>query len=293
MVTGSLGVAASSLNLLPPLSNGLLLGSSIGLVIASAIGPRIVTIREQVRNSKNRLSYTFPYEAEFEDRVAAIGRATKAANKADTAKQKEVTKTFDRLVQQLEDIDDPVVTGIVVKNFWRHVERFTAIYPEWHPEGRVRTFFLMKKIGKVLDLYNADRYLGMALGLLRARRDEARVMSRTTINGRVEKLYFDPLSEGTRYLAGTLLLMNRGEVDFAKGIVADAIHLWSDMRFDNLKEDFALVSMLEREERKSLVDLLEREIVKSNLARDTKAALRAKEMYSTILNSRQRESGVP
>jgi len=294
MAAGALGVAASSFNLLPPLSNGLLLGSSVGLVIASAVGPRITASQEQVRSSQYRLPYevTLPYEVEFEGRVAAIRKATEAAAEAGTSERREVLQTFDRLVRQLEEVNDPVLTHVVVKNFWRHVERFTVHFPEWHNEGRVRTFFLMKKIGKVLDLRNADRYLGMALGLLRSRNNEARAMSSITINGRVEKMYHNPLSERARYLAGTLLLMNKGEEDYAKSMVVDAVHLWSDTRFSNLKEDFNMVSMLGLQEKKSLLDLLEREIRKSKLARDEKASLRAEEMYNTILNPRLLESEI-
>lgn len=271
MAAGAVGLALTIPNFLPPLIESIVLGSSLGLVL---VGPLSGLVSAATTPGKAKPTT----EARLKQLVAVRRRDR-------VVEHQRILDNFDSLLSRVEEIDDPVVNKKVTENFERFVDKLTKHYPQWDGEGRLRTYVLMKKIADSLDLHNADAYLRMAYGTLKSRGAEATELSHITLNGKVERIYRDPESERARHLAGTLLLMNRGDDDYAKGMVVDAIHLWSDTRFAKLKEDFAAVHALGTQVEGPILDMLEKEIVKTERAKDVKAASRARDLWVTILSS--------
>jgi hypothetical protein len=212
-----------------------------------------------------------------------IKRLVRGRDHNRTAEHERILGDFDSLLSKVEEIDDPVVNKRVTANFDHFIERLTRHYPEWDSEGRLRTYYLLKKISNSLNLHNADTYLDMAYQTLMARGTEATEMSHLTLNGKVERMYRDPKGEGANHLAGTLLLMNRGDDEYARQMVIDAIHLWSSKRFKKLRQDFATVPSLGTEGEESIIDLLEKEMEKAKRMKDRPTAIRAKQLWKTVL----------
>jgi len=266
---GAAGLAVTLTSVLPSLTNSLLLGSSVGLIVACAIGwfASLPITPGEPRSTP-------------EERLMQLVRVRK---KEMTVEHERILDTFDALLSRVGEIDDPMVNGQVTENFERFVDRLTAHYPEWDAEGRLRTYVLMKKIAGSLNPQNAEAYLEMAYKTLLARGTEATEISHMTLNGKVERIYRDPESEGAHRLAGTLLLMNRGDDDYAREMVVEAIHLWSDRRFAMLKADFASIPLLGTKEEESILDLLEKEMEKTKRAGDAEAARRARDLWMTII----------
>jgi hypothetical protein len=204
-----------------------------------------------------------------------------------------VLEDFDALITRVAYDHDQGANGEVAENFGRFIDSLTAHYPEWDSEGRLRTYILLKEIAQSLNIKNANAYLDMAFRTLLARGDEATDISHIALNGTVEKMYRNPRSGGPHRLAGTLLLMNRGNDEYARQMVIDAVHLWSDRRFSRLVQDFAAVPALGEDEEESVLQLLEKEMEKTSWAKDTKAKRRAKQMWMTIIVSDPSFSGSP
>ena len=272
-VIGAAGIALVIPGFLPPLGQSLLLGSSIGLLV---IGPASGLMMPRA---------PAPQQSSGEKLKAIV----KKRNKERETEREEILDSFDTLLEKVEDMDDPTVNEKLTRNFDRFVGRLTRHYPEWDGEGRLRTYVLMKKIGDSLSLRNADSYLDLAYQTLVARGAEATEISRETLNGKVERMYLDPKSEWAHHLAGTLLLMNREDENYAKSMVADAIHLWSGERFDRLLPDFKAIRQLSESTRQEVEEMVEKEIEKGRMAGDVEAILRAKEIMETIILSRREQ----
>ncbi len=273
-LAGLVGLAVTVPNVLPPLMESIVLGSSLGLIFAGPIG--------LLATAKSRpVEVVLPPDVRLKELV----QVRKKENNDRIVERERILNNFDSLLSRVEEMDDPEVNRKVTEDFERFVVKLTKHYPAWDSEGRLRTYVLMQKISDSLNLHNADAYLDMAYRTLMARGHEATEMSHITLNGKVEQMYRDPESEGAHRLAGTLLLMNRGNDEYATGMVADAIHLWSDTRFARAKGDFAAVSMLGPKEKDSIVELLEKEIGKTTRARNEKAAARARDILSTVLTA--------
>ncbi|MDG7034388.1 MAG: hypothetical protein JRN69_07825 [Nitrososphaerota archaeon] len=272
-LVGGVGIAMTVPGFLPPLGQSILLGSSIGLIV---VGPvRGLAIPKP----------SMPKQPP-EDKLRGL---VKARDRERGAQREETLDSFDSLLEKVEDMDDPAVKEKLVRNFDRFVGRLTAHYPEWDAEGRLRTYVLMEKIGNSLSLQNADVYLGLAYQTLVARGAEATEISHETLNGKVRRMYLDPRSEWTRYLAGTLILMNREDEEYAKEMVADAIHLWSDERFDRSLPDFKAVRQLPDSTRREVEDMVEKEMEKARTAGDVGVILRAREIMESIILSRREQ----
>lgn len=274
-LVGVLGVvlALSLSRILPPLGGSVLLGSSIGLII---VGPVVGVASIPVRPEPKRYAPTV--EARLDDLVES--RERKAREEHEKA-----LENFDRLLERVEKMDDPELNSKLSRNFDRFLRRMTAHYPQWDSEGRLRTWLLMKKLSQAISPRNADACLDLVYSTLVTRGAEATEMSQITLSRKVENIYLDPMNEGPHHIAGTLLLMNRGDGAYAKGLVADAIHLWSNERFDRLLPDFAAIREMSASAMKEVEDLLQKEAAKALRAEDVAAGLRSKEILQTILRS--------
>ena len=274
-------------NVLPALAQSLEVGLSVGLLLASPIS-RLVSVGPSPRETEFDTALREPDPVKRVEKLDTV-KVKQLKKLVDTRKQTReaehegILSNFDELLSRVEEIDDPVVNSWVAANFERFIWRMTRDYPVWDSEGRMRTYFLMKKISEALDIHNADVYLDLAYKTLMARGSEAAELSHLTLNGNVEKMYRQPESEGAQRLAGTLMLMNREDEDYARQMVIDAIHLWSDKRFKTLKRDFAAVPALGTEQEDSILELLEKEMEKARRAKDRASAMRAKQVWKTIL----------
>jgi hypothetical protein len=269
LITGTVGLAASIPDVLPPIANALLLGVSVGMIIAGPMGDLLYSA-----------SRSHAPEASPKEQLEKMVQERRNLSAKEHAR---VLTDFDDLISKVAYGQEPGVNEDVAKSFGRFIESLTAHYPEWDSEGRLRTFILLKEIEQSLNIRNADPYLDIAYRTLLARGNEATDISHIALNGTVEKIYRDPRSGGPHRLAGTLLLMNRGNDEYARQMVIDAIHLWSDTRFKRLKQDFATVPTLGTKEEESIVSLLEKEMEKANRTKDRVSARRAKELWKTVL----------
>jgi hypothetical protein len=275
MIAGVAGLALTIPSFLPPLLDSLLLGSSIGLIMVGPVAELTVAATAGAKPKVVKVSTAV--------RLKELVKSREATRKAEHEK---ILDNFDAMLSTVEKLDDPVVNQKVTRQFGNFVGKLTSHYPVWDAEGRLRTYVLLKKISDSLNTQNADAYLGIAYRTLLERGAEATELSRLTLNGKVGKVYADPESEKARHLAGTLLLMNREDEEFAKGLVEDAIHLWSDERFRRLLPDFKAVRMMSEPTRRDIEDMIEREIPKARRARNTVAVQRAKLLLETIIRSR-------
>lgn len=268
LVAGAAGIASAFSFLLPPLEGSLVLGSSIGLIMA---GP----VSGLGAHSPNREKWRTP-EERLNEAVAVRRRAAKIEREA-------ALEGFDRVLVTVEKVGDPLFGGRVGREFELSMARMTEHYPEWDPEGRLRTYFLLKKIGSNLNAGNAGAYLEVAYRTLEARGKEAAQISHDTLGGRVELIYRDPESGSARHLAGTLLLMNRDDLRYIEGIVTDALHLWSDERFEGLLLDFRALIAMPEETKAEVETLLKKEMAKAARARDASAMARAREILRVVI----------
>ena len=268
LIFGVVGLAMTIPRVIPPLGESLLLGVSVGLIL-------VTPVRELVKTSA-------PLRAERIAPEVVLQEVVKTRRRKTAVEREAALEKFDALISRVDHVGEPDFEN-VSKNFDTFVDRLTAHYPVWDSEGRLRTYVLMKKISESLDLHNADAYLDMAYRTLMARGVEASELSHITLNGKVERIYRDPESEGAHRLAGTLLLMNRGADEYAQQQVVDAVHLRSGARFASLKEDFAAVAALGEHEAEAIIQLLEKEMEKAMKAKDMVAAKRAKELWMTVL----------
>lgn len=170
----------------------------------------------------------------------------------------------------------------VVETMDRAITKLNAEYPEWEGEGRLRTYSVLKRISNLLDHENVDAFMGMTFKMLETRNDEAAEYTRTLLNGRVEKMYRDPEYESSKYVAGTLIMMNRKQKEYVEQIVTDAIHLWSQPRFEALKPELRILRMLKQEDRNSIAEMVMKEIVKAKLVKDKQVASRARTIMRAL-----------
>ena len=271
LVVGAAGLALTIPSLLPPLANSLVLGLSLGVIITSPL-ERLVTSVTTPR----------PEPQTPEVRLKRIVRKRQAAAESEFTR---ALDRFDSLIPKVEELPGPGVREDLSNRFRGSLDELNRHYPRWDSEGRIRTYVVLEKIAKSMDLHNADAYLDMAFEMLVTRGDEATQLSRLTLRDKVEDLYLDPQSEVAHRLAGTLMLMNREDEDYTKSMVADAIHLWTDRRFVGLVEDFAAVRMMGSDRVKSILELLEKEASKAKKANNQIAQLRAKTLKAIILAS--------
>jgi hypothetical protein len=273
VLAGAAGLGLSVPGFLSPIGESILLGSSIGLILAWLM--LNLTLAATKKDEK-------PSSPEVRLRELVTVRQT--ASKVEHAK---ILDKFDGLLSRVEEMDDPEINEKVTKNFEGFLDRLTSHYPEWDAEGRLRTYVLMQKIADSLSLRNADAYLEMAYSTLRARGSEATELSHIRLNGKVERMYREPESERAHYLAGSLLLMNREDPEYAKGMVADAIHLWSDERFDSLLPDFKAVRLMSETAKREVEDMIEKEMAKARRAGNAVAIVRSREILEAIIQSRR------
>lgn len=268
MLVGLSGAAASLAFVFSPLVQSLMLGSSIGLIVASPV---------------ERLASGSSPAGSPEAEPLEEARVMKIVEERRDAARKERTMAlagFDRFLEGMGKRGGAEGAGSEGV-FGRSVDSLTQYYPEWDAEGRLRTFVLMEKVAKSLRSRDGEGNLDLAYRMLISRGDEATQLSHISLNGSVEKIYRDPRSDSAR-LAGTLLLMNREDEVYAKSLVIDAIHLWSDSRFDRLRRDFEAVRALGEEQKSEVLGLLEREMEKAEHAKDGLTARRAKQLWQVI-----------
>lgn len=270
LIVGALGLAFAISNLLPPLAESLVVGASLGIIIAGPVGELSLT-------PAPRLQVQRPPEVRLKEAV----RERRAISKIEFEK---TLDRFDSLISRVHVGPGDDLRSDASMNFKTSVDALTRHYPVWDSEGRIRTYVLMKEISESMDSRNADAYLDMAYHTLVARGEEATQLSRITLNGKVEKIYREPKSENT-HLAGTLLLMNRGDELYAEGMTVDAIHLWSETRFAKLLRDFAAVPMLGPRSKESILDLLEKEAAKAKRAGDRAVYQRAERLRAVVLSA--------
>ena len=269
LAAGASGLALTIPSFLPPLVNSLVLGLSVGMIITGPLGELVN-------------SATTPGPKKVPPEVKAMETIQKRRSVVEMEYARALDD-FDSVIARLEGSHGGEVRDDVARSFNRSVGRLTDHYPMWNSEGRLRTYVLLKKIASSMDTSNMDEYLDLAYKTLVARGDEATQLSHITLNGSVERIYREPSSEGTHRLAGTLLLMNRGDELYAESMVVDALHLWSDARFARLEKDFATVSILGPEKVDSVVDLLDREVAKGKRAGEVTVVERAQRLKTTVL----------
>jgi hypothetical protein len=266
-VVGGAGLAVALVHFGSPIYGSLLVGGGVGLVLSTVV---------RSNGEAPKGAYGIP-DPEPKIRAVIAERQKKAAKEQDR-----LLDNFDRVLARVVKVGDPGADKEVAERFGDMVTSLSTYYPEWDSEGRMRTFVLMKKIADSIDLRTADSYLEMAYRMLASRGSEAQEMSKMTLNPALERMYRDPANEGAKRLAGTLLLANREDPEYAKEMVLDAVHLWSDAKFARMKEELATVSMLGKVQETTVLDLLEKEITKSRSAKDAKTAKRAKEVWVAI-----------
>ena len=271
LVIGALGFALTIPNFLPPMAESLILGLSAGTVLSSPL-------RDLVNSA------TTPPEKKELPAVKAIRNVKERRKRVE--REFEITlERFDSLVARVEEVPNPEVREELSARFQRSLDDLNRHYPKWDAEGRLRTYVVLQKIAQSMDVRNADAYLDMAYDMLVSRGDEATHMSRMTLREKVEDMYLDPQSEVAHRLAGTLMLMNREDEDYTRSMVADAIHLWTDRRFDRLVDDFAAVQVMGAKRVDSILELLDKEASKAKGANNEVAQLRAQKLKATILSA--------
>jgi len=272
IAAGAAGLAISLMGVVRGLPSSLLMGFSAGVMV-SAIGfdvasraftPALqeVPLTRETPPPKPKIWQAKPKDSETLDE---FDRALSTMRKKSGAHQK-VGETMDRAMTKLY-----------------------AEYPEWEGEGRLRTYTVLKKISALLDRDNVDTYMGLTFKMLQSRNGEAAEYTRTLLNGRVEKMYHDPEYEGSRYLAGTLIMMNRTQKEYVEEIINDAIHLWSEQRFQALKPELGILSMLEQEDRNSVGEMLMKEITKAKMVKDKRVASRARVITKALSGPKSQE----
>jgi hypothetical protein len=286
LISGMAGLAAYATRVLAPLPDSILAGSSTGLVLASVLYERLTLGPPAQMTEAPRELYP---EAEWAKEVPTM--VTRLTRKRTNAVEKALAK-FDAVVARLDARHGPFPDSEPEQVFETALEGMNKEIPEWDGEGRVRTYFLLHKIADSLEPRNAEAYMEMALELLKLRPNEAAEFSQGLLQDKAERLYSDPGNDKAKFVAGTLMLINRGKKDYVKTIVSDAIHLWSDTRFDNLISDFEVIRFIPNKERLDILDMVEKEIRKARRANDVHAVLRAREIMDLMVSHRHPEIGV-
>ena len=265
---GASGLGAVLAHFMPPIFGSVTVGGIVGLWLSWGVKRRGLPVAQAI-------------QAEL-PLVVDPAETPEGRSRRRAAERDRMLDGFDSLLARVVKVADPAASREVAVKFEDLVDLMTVYCPEWDAAGRLRTFVLMKKIADSLNLRGTDHYLEIAYRLLLTRGAEATEMSRLTLGDKLEEMYRDPWNLGAPRMAGTLMLMNKEEDEYAKELIVEAIHLWSDERFQRMKEELATVSILGREQERSALDLLEKEISKSRLANDPVVAKRAKEIWVAI-----------
>jgi hypothetical protein len=282
LASGLIGVGAYLTGVLPALPNSILVGSSAGLVLAglfieklplpSGAAGRAHQVREPEPESV-RWARTVPTMVE-----KSMRRRRQVAEAA--------LARFDEVIARFDGGHSEKASELVTDA----VSQMNTQYNEYEGEGRIRIYVLLQQMAETLSPKNAEAYMETAMKILKLRPNEGAEYSRELLGEKVQRMYFDPRNDQSKFIVGTLMLMNRGDGDYIKNIVADAIHLWSDYRFDNLLADFSVVALLPSEQRLEILDMAEKEIRKARKAGDVSAVLRAREIMDLVISQRPAHS---
>jgi hypothetical protein len=269
VAAGITGIASFASGMLPPLPASLLLGSSLGVLLASALGTKIggaalkkATVRPVERKMPVvDLSGSLEPTPEMTKTLAAFDSAFNLLNLR--RDRRETRKA-------------------VLKRFEEAMLELCREFPEWEGEGRLRTYLLLKSVAESLDPGHAEEYLGIAMRTLLLRNGEATEYSKKLLAEKLERMYLDPEYEDMKHLAGTLILMNKDDGNYVKSVVLDALHLWSAQKFDSLRQELKVVMAIGRRQLQSLREMLIREEEKAGRAGDEEVASRAREMLAMM-----------
>lgn len=284
LISGMVGLAAYVANALPPLPNSLLVGSSAGLILASVFSEKLgleFSLHSRAAIAPTTLSQTPP---EQWSRVIPK-MVTERRIQREKAIEVSLDK-FDDLIGRF-DASHAMTVDRSPKKVEEAMKSMNDEFPEWEGEGRLRTYVLLKKIADSLGKKNAEAYMEMALGILKLRPNEGAEYSKELLAEKVEKFYLNPENDKAKFVVGTLILMKKGDDEFVKSMVSDAIHLWSEYRFKNLVSDFNVVRLIPYKERLEILDMIEGEIAKARKAGDVGAVLRARQIMDFIVAKRQ------
>jgi hypothetical protein len=266
---GMAGMASFASGLLPPLPASLVLGSSLGIVLATAVGARIGRAARRV--------------ASVRPRVRPMPVVELSSSLEPTAEMTKTLATFDRAFTLLSVPNERRETRkAVLKRFEEAMLDLCREFPEWEGEGRLRTYLLLKSVAESLDPDHAEDYLGIAMRTLLLRNGEATEYSKKLLAEKLERMYLDPEYEDMKHLAGTLILMNKDDGNYVKSVVLDALHLWSAQKFDSLRQELKVVMAIGRRQLQSLREMLIREEEKAGRAGDEEVASRAREMLAMM-----------
>lgn len=85
---------------------------------------------------------------------------------------------------------------------------------------------------------------------------------------------------------GVLPPVNRGDGMYTKEMVADAIHLWSDERFNRLLSDSRGIGLMSASARQEVEEMVEKEVAKAKRAGDVSSMRRSDDIMRAILHSK-------
>lgn len=268
--------------MLPWLPDSILLGCSIGLMLSSTFWHHVrppVRPQAQARGpGKESREVKIPLQAPT--RSAEEKVVVKPSRPS--AEMVRALDKFDKLLPTLGGTHGSNMSADATREFTDALSNLNKLYPEWNGEGRLRTYVILKEVSRLINDKNADAYLNIVNKTLQVRNSEAAELSRVLLKDKLEKMYLDPAYANASSIPGTLILMNMDEEDGVNGIVMDAIHLWDESRFRNTKPELEMLNRLAQKEKASVIDMLEKEIVKSKKAKDTTSLSRAKEILSMM-----------
>jgi hypothetical protein len=259
VAAGALGIAVSVTGIMTGLPSSLLMGVSAGVIIST------LTVDRAMKAFRPGMPEV-PY--------ATKQQQVKLDHKGEEPKDSETLKEFDQALASMRRKSGS--SQQVVDTMDKAMSKLYAEYPEWDGEGRLRTYTVLKRVSDLLDHDNASQFMAMTFRMLQSRNDEAADYTRTLLNGKVEKMYEDPQYQNMKYLAGTLIAVNRRQKEFVENIITDAIHLWSEPRFEALKPELKMLRTLEQEDKNSIRELVKKEMAKAQRANDPQVAARAR-----------------
>jgi hypothetical protein len=268
-VSGLAGVAFSATDLIPKLATSLVFGFSTGVTLSGVLAFYVMASPKNKSQPAESVPKALPV---FEMNEVNVPRG----EAADTLDR------FDNALSLLRGTSDGPSAALAASRMDKAVSNLSSNFPEWSPEGRLRTYMMLKKIADSINPANADSYLKVVVKALQLRNDEATEFAHMLLERKLERMYSDPDYHRLGNLTSSLILINKDETVRVKEIVLDAIHMWDSHKFDSMKPSLRLVGSMERSERLAIRKMVKREASKASLANDEQVEARSKEMLRVL-----------
>ncbi len=155
----------------------------------------------------------------------------------------QAVRNFDAVFPAVEGSLNPDNKAQAMRRIGPALYELTQHLPKWSGEARLRVFYLIKNLAPdTIRPRDATTYVGLFILMLRNGGEESVEMVKPFFLDKILAMSGDERYAKTKFLAASLLFLNQFEHEYSKKLADEAIHLWSDERFQTLGYDFKILN---------------------------------------------------